>query len=122
RRSILFADSINNATIPMGKLVCRTKAAGGLDQDAPYDLVDLSSNDTQLVDTNEFAVVFGDGYSAKDSFNTTTGTSTETPAVAFVRGEVQLKEETIFAANGVEATDTTERTKIRALLEDQGII
>ena len=102
----------------MGTLVTRTISSGQLDQAAAYSKVDLGS-DTDLVATNEFAVVFGDAYSARDEF--TTGKAADAPhkGVAFVRGEVQLKAGKIQAVNG--ASDA-QMVKIKALLEAQGII
>lgn len=107
----------NEEDFPMGTLVARTISSGQLDQDAAYDKVDLSS-DADLVATNELAVVFGDGYSARDTF-TTPSSGNPHNAVAFVRGEVQLKAGKIKDVNG--ATDN-QMVKIKALLEAQGII
>jgi len=127
RRDINLAGSLNNVAIPMGTLVYRTIASGQLDQDAPYSPVG-PTNDNALVVTNEFAVVFGDRYSAKDSFNTIADAVTATPAVAFVRGEVQLKEDTVSEANALtnrgtdDANQIARMVKVRALLEKQGII
>lgn len=115
RRDILVTGA--GATLKMGQLVKRVISAGALDQTAAYVPVDLSVNDNDLVATNEFAVIFGDKYSAKDSF--VTAGSGETKAVAFVRGEVQLKQNTVKAANG--ASDA-QMKKVKALLEKQGII
>ena len=115
RRDILVTGA--GATLKMGQLVKRTIAAGSLDQTAAYTPV-VFTDDTQLVATNEFAVVFGDKYSAKDSF--VTAGSGDTKAVAFVRGEVQLKQGTVKSANA-PATDA-QMKKVKALLEKQGIV
>lgn len=114
RRDILVTGG--GATLKMGQLVKRAISAGALDQTAAYVPVSYT-NDDDLVSTNEFAVVFGDKYSAKDSF--VTANSGNTKAVAFVRGEVQLKQGTVKAANG--ASDA-QMEKVKALLEKQGIV
>lgn len=114
RRDILVTGG--GATLKMGQLVARTIASGSLDQTAAYAPVGWS-NDNDLVATNEFAVVFGDKYSAKDSFVTESVGNTK--AVAFVRGEVQLKQGTVKSANG--ASDA-QMKKVKALLEKQGIV
>lgn len=127
RRDVNLAATLNNVAIPMGTLVFRTIASGQLDQDATYTPVG-ATNDNALVATNEFAVVFGDRYAAKDSFNTIADGTTATPAVAFVRGEVQLKEDTVSEANALanrgtgDANQIARMVKVKALLEKQGII
>lgn len=105
------------AALPMGKLVFRTIASGAVDQDAPY--APVATPATELVGTNEFAVVFGDGYGAKKTF-TTAGTG-NTAAVAFVHGEVVLKDALILEENGV-TRGTAAHKAVKALLEKQGII
>lgn len=114
RRVVALSDT--STDVPMGTVVYRTISSGQLDQDASYAVVTYG-DDTKLVATNEFAVVFGDAYSAKDTF--TTASSGTTDAVAFVRGEVQLKEGKVQAATG--ASDA-QMKKLKALLEAQGVI
>ena len=105
------------AALPMGTLVFRTIASGAVDQAAAY--APVTNTGTQLVATNEFAVVFGDGYGAKKTF--TSAAVGNTPAVAFVRGEVQLKDEFVLEANSI-TRDSAAHKAAKALLEKQGII
>ena len=105
------------AALPMGTIVFRTIASGAVDQAAAY--APVATPATQLVATNEFAVVFGDGYGAKKTF--TSAGSGNTPAVAFVRGEVQLKDDMILSVNSL-TRDSAAHKAAKALLEKQGII
>lgn len=123
--------------IPMGKLVYRLNSASALDLNAPYTAFDITdeygdgeeSNPPKGPDGEEsgvvgltaaynFAVVFGDKYSTLDLWFTTG--DGENDAVAFVRGEVQLKADTIWRANDI--VDDAEKKAVKALLERQGII
>lgn len=116
RRVVNISD--NETTIPMGTVVFRTKASGQLDQGAPFAVAETDD----LVATNEFAVVFGDAYGCKGVF--TTGAAADAPhkAVAYVRGEVQLKDRLLMAALEIEDRDSAEYKALKALLEAQGII
>lgn len=105
------------AALPMGKLVFRTVASGVVDQAAPF--APVTAPTTQLVAANEVAVVFGDKYGCKDTF-TTAGTG-NTPAVAFVRGEVQLKDDLLLSQNAI-TRGSADHKALKAILERQGII
>jgi hypothetical protein len=105
------------ATIPLGRVVFRTIASGALDQNAPY--APLTTPGTQLVATNEFAVVFGD----KFSYNplVTADADGTTACVSYVRDEVQLKDDLLLSANGI-TRGSANHLALKALLEKQGII
>jgi len=123
--------------IPMGKLVYRLNSASALDLNAPYTVFDVNDEYGDGEEDNppvgpdgevdgvvgltaayNFAVVFGDKYSTLDLWFTTG--EGENDAVAFVRGEVQLKADTIWRANDI--TDSANKKAVKALLERQGII
>lgn len=107
----------STADMPMGKLVFRTVASGALDQDAAF--APVTAPTTQLVATNEFAVVFGDKWKAQ---SVTAGAATGTvQAVSFVRGEVQLKDALILSVNSI-TRGSADHKAVKALLERQGII
>lgn len=105
------------ATLKLGSVVFRTIASGAVDQSAAY--APLATPATELVATNEVAVVFGDGYGFKTSFDTATVGNTK--AVAFIRGEVILKDELLLSANSL-TRDSAAHKALKALLEKQGII
>lgn len=109
--------SSTSAAMPMGTLVWRTTTSGVVDQAATYAKV--SDVAAQAVAANELAVVFGDGYGCKDTF--TTASSGNTKAVAFVRGEVILKDDLILSANGITRNSAGHKA-VKALLERQGVI
>ena len=110
--------SNNDTEIPMGTVVFR---ASTVDQAAPYavatkgDLMD----DTAPADDIDLAVVFGDAYGCKRVF--TTADEGNTQAVAFVRGEVFLKDHLLLEALDI-GRDDAEYGALKGLLEDQGII
>ena len=116
RRVIVLSD--NETDIPMGTVVFRTAASGAVDQDAPFAVAEGSD----LVAANELAVVFGDHYGCKGVF--TTGAAADAPhrAVAFVRGEVQLKDYLLMEALEIEDRDSAEYKALKTILESQGII
>lgn len=105
------------AALPMGSLVFRTIASGAVDQAAAY--APVTAPTTQIVATNELAVVFGDKYGCKETF-TTAGSGT-TAAVAFVRGEVQLKDDLLLSENTI-TRGSADHKALKAILERQGII
>ena len=106
------------ATLKLGSVVFRTIASGAVDQSAAY--APLAPHPAELkLATNEVAVVFGDGYGFKTSFDTATVGNTK--AVAFTRGEVILKDELLLSANSL-TRDSAAHKALKALLEKQGII
>lgn len=107
-----------SAPIKMGTVVFR--AANPVDQTAPYAPVTAANATTALVDDNEFAVVFGDKWKAMTEI--ANATSGATPCVAFVRGEVQLKDKLIMESINVTDRTTATYKALKGLLERQGII
>ena len=105
------------ATLKLGTVVFRTIASGAVDQSAAF--APLATPATELVGTNELAVVFGDGYGFNPSFDTASVGNTK--AVSFVRGEVILKDELLLSANSI-TRDSAAHKALKALLEKQGII
>lgn len=104
------------AEIKQGAIAYRTVASGLVNQDAAYTLLDGETDSAELADdTNEFAVIFGDEYSAQKVF---TSADSDAKAVAFVRGEVQLKDSVVYEASGIDGSEAA----VKALLEKQGII
>lgn len=101
--------------LPMGTLVFREK--DGLDLDAPYAPVTDAA--TQLVATNELAVVFGDKYSCKEVVEA--GEDGVVKAVAFVGFDVILKDKMVLEVNKIER-DSEEHKALKAILERQDII
>lgn len=101
--------------LPMGTLVFREK--DGLDLDAPYAPVTDAA--TQLVATNELAVVFGDKYSCKEVVEA--GEDGVVKAVAFVGFDVILKDKMVLDVNKIER-DSEEHKALKAILERQDII
>ena len=140
RRSIIIddegtGDPEDMIEIPMGKLVYRLTSASSLNLNASYTVFDKNEEYDEgdsgpgaeedgikgLLPVFNYAVVFGDKYSAKDLWFTSG--SGENDAVAFVRGEVQLKAHTVWEANDLDPTsDVATCEAIKALLERQGII
>jgi len=106
------------STIPMGTVVFR--AIDKTDQTAPYAPVTAANAATALVDTNEFAVVFGDKWKAMPVI--TAEATGDTPCVSFVRGEVQLKDHLIMESLEITDRDSDEYKALKGLLEAQGII
>lgn len=145
RRNIVIDDggfgqndpSTYTVAIPMGKLVYRLNSASALDLNASYTAFDVTdeygdgdggnpapgpdgevSGVVGLTSAYNFAVVFGDKYAASDNWNTSGEGLND--AVAFVRGEVQLKADVIWKANNI--TNSGDKKAVKALLERQGII
>ena len=113
RRTIVVQSS-DTVPVKMGTLVFRVKSVS---LNAPYAPVTANS---ALVATNEFAVVFGDNYSYKESW-IAAAAATVPNSVAFVQGEVILKDELLVATTGF-AFGTTDYLKMKQLLENQGIV
>ena len=104
--------------VPMGTIVYRTISSGALDQGASFAV--LSDPEVQLVATNEFAVQFGDNYGCKTAWIAGASASTVN-SVAFVKGDVILKDELILDATGF-TRNSVEHRKLKQLLENQGVI
>lgn len=119
RRVINLAD--NDVEIPMGTVVFREATAS---QEAPYAVADAED----LVDGDEgtdpadvdLAVVFGDQYGCKGVF--TTAATGQTKAVAYVRGEVMLKDYLLMESLGIDDRGDPSYQALKSLLEKQGII
>lgn len=103
--------------LTMGTLVFRTKAAAESSAAAPY----AEASTTELSSDNEFAVVFGDVYSCKDKW-TVGASDTAVNSVAFVRGEVVLKDKLVMASINVTSRTDADYLKLKRLLENQGIV
>lgn len=114
RRVIALSDTAT--AFPMGTVVKRAISAGALDQGAQFAKAAVGD----LVATNEFAVVFGDAYGCKETF-TTSGVAGD-KAVAFVRGEVILKDDLLMKSLSITDRTSADYKALKALLEKQGII
>jgi hypothetical protein len=114
-----YARRVVNVTttvaMPMGTVVFRVKDP--VDQTSPY--APLTAPTTQLVAANEFAVVFGDKFGMKEVVEP--AAAGDTPAVTFIRGEVQLKDQLLLSVNAI-TRDSAEHLALKALLEAQGVI
>jgi len=104
-----------SAPLLIGNVVFRAK---GTDPFAAYAV--LTTPATELVDTNEFAVVFGDEYSFNASFVPKAVEADTFNAVAFVRGNVQLKD--YFIKENNVALTTAQLNTLNSLLKRQGVI
>lgn len=107
----------------MGAVVFRAKASANTAESA-YAVL---SGAADLVNTNEFAVVYGDHYSANEAFTPRAIAVGQFNAVGFVgkNGGLQLKDwlvkEVAQDADGAALTDANFET-LRELLKEQGII
>lgn len=113
-------DSINvtppaaAAPLKIGNVVFRAKS---LDPAAAYAVL---SNVSQLVDTNEFAVVFGDEYSFNPSFVPKAIAAGKFNTIAFIRGMVQLKD--YYVKKNNIAMTAAQLATLSTLLKRQGVI
>jgi len=113
-------DSINvtppaaSAPLLIGNVVFRAKS---LDPTAAYAVL---SNVSQLVDTNEFAVVFGDEYSFNPSFVPKAIAAGKFNSIAFIRGMVQLKD--YYVKENNIAMTAAQLATLSTLLKRQGVI
>lgn len=113
-------DSINvtppdaSAPLLIGNVVFRAKS---LDPTAAYAVL---SNVSQLVDTNEFAVVFGDEYSFNPSFVPKAIAAGKFNSIAFIRGMVQLKD--YYVKENNIAMTAEQLATLSTLLKRQGVI
>lgn len=102
----------------LGTVVFRAATA---DLAAPYAPVTTAG---QLVDSNEFAVVFGDEFSFNPSFTARAIVAGQYNAVGFVgtSGALQLKEQLIkqYIVDDAELSEANFET-LKGLLEAQGI-
>lgn len=109
-----------SAPVVMGTVVFRAKTV--TDPYAAYAVVSAAG---QLVDTNEFVVVYGDEYSFNASFVPKAVQTTTFNAVGFKRGPIQLKEYYIKAwaqdADGLNLTDA-QFASMKEVLKRQGVI
>lgn len=105
---------VQSATpMKIGQVVFRAKNASAV---APYAPVTAA---TALVDTNEFAVAFGDNYGCKETWEVTAG-ATAVNTVAFVAGPIFLKDALILDNLGFVPTGAQYAT-LKQLLQNQGI-
>lgn len=123
RQDINVTPPAEKAAVKMGTVVFRAKA-GANTAATPYAVLSAAG---QIVATNEFAIVFGDHYSCKDSFVPRTIDSGQFNAVAFVgkNGALMLKDHLIKAiaqeSAGAALTDSEFET-LRELLAQQGLL
>lgn len=123
RQDINVTPPAAGAAVAMGTVVFRAKDAANTEATA-YTVLSAS---TDIVATNEFAIVFGDHYKSQESFVPRAIAANQFNAVAFVgRGTgVILKEKLVKAiaqdANGADLTDA-EFEQLREILKGQGII
>lgn len=112
----VIAVSNTETAFPMGTVVKRAISGAALDQATQYAKAAVGD----LVATNEFAVVFGDGYGCKETF--TTSANAGDKAVAYVRGEVILKDELLMKSLSITDRTSADYKALKSLLEKQGII
>lgn len=108
-----------DAPVTFGTVVFRAK---DVDPEAPYAV--LSAN-TDVVATNEFAVVFGDHYAFNPSFVPKAITAGKFNAIAVRRGPSALKEyylKKITQDVGGAALTNAEFASLKELLKLQGIV
>lgn len=103
-----------SAPLLIGNVVFRAKS---LDPAAAYAVL---SDVSQLVDTNEFAVVFGDEYSFNPSFVPKAIAAGKFNAIAFIRGMVQLKD--YYVKENNIAMTAAQLATLSTLLKRQGVI
>lgn len=123
RQDINVTPPAGGAAVKMGTVVFRAKADTNTAA-TPYAVL---SDSAQIVNTNEFAIVFGDHYSCKDSFVPRTIVAGQFNAVAFVgkNGALMLKDYLIKAiaqdADGAALSDA-EFENLREVLAQQGLL
>lgn len=100
--------------LKIGTVVFRAKS---LDPVAPYAVVSVVGD---LVATNEFAIVFGDGYGFNPSFTPAAIVAGRTNAVSIRRGPVQVKEYFIDQVHA--ALTAPQKVTLKELLKGQGIL
>lgn len=105
--------NITPALLPLGAVVARAK--GGLPT-APYAVIDAAA----VVDTNEFAIVFGDHHSFAYDFTPKAIAAGKWNAVGIVR-DAAFKE-FYLKANYATALGAAPYAKLKQLLADQGLL
>lgn len=122
RESVNITPPTTYTTVDMGTVFFRAKSTD------PYAAYARLSASSQLVDTNEFVVVFGDRLSFNPAFVPLAIQTGEFNAVGFKRGMVQLKEyyikqiaQSATNVGGAALTDA-QFESLRELLKRQGII
>lgn len=122
RESVNITPPTGSTTVDLGSVFFRAKS---LDPAAPYARLSAAS---QLVDTNEFVVVYGDRFSFNPAFVPLAVVAGEFNAVGFKRGPLQLKEyfikqvvQAATGAGGAGLSDANFET-LRELLKRQDII
>lgn len=106
--------------VVMGTVAFRAKGSTNT-KDTPYAVVNDAA---QLVDTNEFAIVFGNEYSCKDVFTPRAIAADQFNAVAFVgkNGALILKERLVQEYALGAGLAEADFEVLRELLKSQGII
>lgn len=109
-----------SAPIAIGTVAFRAKSVTD-----PYAAYAVVSDAAQLVDTNEFVVLYGDEYGFNASYVPKAVQATTFNSVGFKRGPVQLKEHFIKAwaqdADGLALSDA-EFAAMKEVLKRQGVI
>lgn len=100
--------------IPLGTVVFRAK---GLGIAAPWAAVSASGD---VVGTNEFAVVWGDGYGFKADFTPRAIKAKFFNAIVIKRGPVELKEYYIKAVHATQLGASYD--VLKQLMADQGLV
>lgn len=120
RESVNVTPPAGGASVELGTIGVR--ALTETDPYAPYTVL---AGAADLVDTNEFVVIYGDEYSFNGSFVPFAVDDATFNAVGFKRGPVQLKEYYIKQvaqdADGAALTDAEFET-LRELLKRQSVV
>lgn len=125
--SVGYARECVNVTPPAGGAAVElgTVAVRALTETDPYAPYTVLAGAADLVDTNEFVVLYGDEYSFNPSFVPFAVDADTFNAVGFKRGPLQLKDYYIKQvsqdADGAALTDAEFET-LRELLKRQGVI
>ena len=116
RKCVNVTPPAASAPVEIGTVVFRTK---GVDPTAPYAVLSAALD---IVETNEFAVIYGDEYSFNPSFVPRAIAAGQFNAVGFVghSGALQLKEYYIKQRHA--ALSDAEFASLKEVLEKQGII
>jgi hypothetical protein len=117
-REVVFVDVASDTPVTLGTVAYRAKG----NSDTAYALL---SNVSQLVNTNEFVVLFGDRYGCKESGWTLLAADTTDNAVGFVRDNVILKDyllKQLYTTGGSPLLNASQFAALVHLLKEQGII
>jgi hypothetical protein len=118
QRKMITLNLTSAELVKLGQVVYRAK---GTD---PTDVYNKVSSAGQLVATNEFAVVLGDAYSYKESFNAPTSGFATTPALAYTNGlgnALVLRNTLTDALLTTAGLSAGNIATLKLLLENQGI-